>query len=134
MPPRWARTAGATPQHPLREALSLRGAHVSVLELLDAYRRRERSPVEVADETLERIARLPDRLRAFVTVTDDLARDQAAAAERAYGDGTAGPLAGVPITIKDLLDVAGASARCCTNTGPPAATPPSSRRCGGPGP
>jgi aspartyl-tRNA(Asn)/glutamyl-tRNA(Gln) amidotransferase subunit A len=80
---------------------------MSVLELVDTYRRRERSPVEVADETLARIRALPERLRAFVTVTDDLARDQAAAAERAYAEGTAGPLAGVPITIKDLLDVAG---------------------------
>ncbi len=80
---------------------------MSVLGLIDAYRRRARSPVEVARETLEHIAALPDRLRAFVTVTPELAAAQALAAERAYADGTAGPLAGVPVTIKDLLDVAG---------------------------
>jgi aspartyl-tRNA(Asn)/glutamyl-tRNA(Gln) amidotransferase subunit A len=80
---------------------------MSVIDLLDAYRRRERSPVEVVRETLQRADAMDTRLRAFVTLTPDLALQQAAAAERAYADGTAGPLAGVPVTIKDLLDVAG---------------------------
>ena len=84
-----------------------RRAGVSVAELIESYRRRERSPVEVARDALDRIERLQPRVNAFVTVTGELALEQAAAAERAYADGTAGPLAGVPITIKDLLDVTG---------------------------
>jgi aspartyl-tRNA(Asn)/glutamyl-tRNA(Gln) amidotransferase subunit A len=107
MPARWARTAEARPQRRLRDRASRAGALVSVLELIGAYQRRERSPVEVTRETLERIEALPDRLRAFVTVTPELAAAQAVDAEGAYAAGTARPLAGVPITIKDLLDVAG---------------------------
>ncbi|MDX6544468.1 MAG: aspartyl-tRNA(Asn)/glutamyl-tRNA(Gln) amidotransferase subunit [Gaiellales bacterium] len=80
---------------------------MSVIDLLDAYRRRERSPVEVVRETLQRADTVDVRLHAFVMLTPDLALEQAAAAERAYADGTAGPLAGVPMTIKDLLDVSG---------------------------
>ena len=80
---------------------------MSAAELIESYRRRERSPVEVARDALDRIERLQPRVNAFVTVTGELALEQAAAAERAYADGTAGPLAGVPVTIKDLLDVAG---------------------------
>src|SRR6476646_10812997 len=80
---------------------------MSVAELIESYRRRERSPVEVARDALDRIERLQPRVNAFVTVTGELALEQAAAAERAYADGTAGPLAVVPITIKDLLDVTG---------------------------
>jgi aspartyl-tRNA(Asn)/glutamyl-tRNA(Gln) amidotransferase subunit A len=80
---------------------------VSVLDLLGAYRRRERSPVEVVGETLERAAAADRELNAFVTLTPELALAQAAAAERAYADGSAGALAGVPVTIKDLLDVEG---------------------------
>ncbi len=80
---------------------------MSVAELIESYRRRERSPVEVARDALDRIERMQPRVNAFVTVTGELALEQAAAAERAYADGTAGPLAGVPVTIKDLLDVAG---------------------------
>ena len=80
---------------------------MSVAGLIESDRRRERSPVEVARDALDRIERLQPRVNAFVTVTGELALEQAAAAERAYADGTAGPLAGVPVTIKDLLDVAG---------------------------
>jgi aspartyl-tRNA(Asn)/glutamyl-tRNA(Gln) amidotransferase subunit A len=80
---------------------------VSVLDLLEAYRRRERSPVEVVRETLERAEAADAKLNAFVTLTPELALDQAAQAERAYATATAGPLAGVPVTIKDLLDVSG---------------------------
>jgi aspartyl-tRNA(Asn)/glutamyl-tRNA(Gln) amidotransferase subunit A len=80
---------------------------MSAAGLLDAYRRRERSPLEVTREVLDRIERLPPRLRAFVTVTGELALEQAAAAEAAYAEGRAGPLCGLPITIKDLLAVAG---------------------------
>ncbi|MGZ4431903.1 MAG: amidase family protein, partial [Gaiellales bacterium] len=65
------------------------------------------SPVEVTRELLGRIEVAQPRLNAFVTVTADLALEQAAAAERAYAEGDAGPLAGVPVSIKDLIEVRG---------------------------
>jgi aspartyl-tRNA(Asn)/glutamyl-tRNA(Gln) amidotransferase subunit A len=80
---------------------------LSALELRDGYRRRELSPVEVVDATLDRIDRLNPTLTAYVTVTADLARQQARRAERAYASGTAAPLAGVPISIKDLTPTKG---------------------------
>ena len=75
--------------------------------LIESFRSHERSPVEVAREALERIEALDTRLNAFVTRTPDLALGQAAEAERAHAAETAGPLAGIPIAIKDLVDVAG---------------------------
>jgi aspartyl-tRNA(Asn)/glutamyl-tRNA(Gln) amidotransferase subunit A len=80
---------------------------VSAAGLIESFRGRERSPVEVAGESLRRIDAVDARLNAFVTVTPDLALAQAGAAERAYAAGAAGPLAGVPVAIKDLVDVAG---------------------------
>jgi amidase len=85
---------------------------LSALELSTAMRRRELSPVEVVDHYLGRIARHNDDLGAFVTVSDLLAREQAAAAERALLDRAADPasrprLLGVPVPIKDLTQVAG---------------------------
>ncbi len=77
-------------------------AYMSATELIVAYQARTLSPVEVATSTLERIERLGPTLNAFVTVTGHLAMQQARAAEVAYGDGSAGPLAGVPISIKDI--------------------------------
>ncbi len=79
----------------------------SCLELVAAYERRDLSPVEVTLDALARIERVDPRLNAFVTVTGELALEQAEAAERAYASGTAGALAGIPLSIKDLVDVAG---------------------------
>ncbi len=75
--------------------------------LIESFRRRERSPVEVAQEALGRIDAVGARLNAFVTRTADLALEQAAAADSAHAAGTAGPLAGIPVAIKDLVDIAG---------------------------
>ena len=66
------------------------------------------SPTEVVEAHLDRIEERNARTNAFVTVTDDLARETAAAAERAIDDGDPlDPLHGVPIAIKDLADVEG---------------------------
>ena len=57
---------------------------------------------------LDRIARLDRRLSAFVTVTADLAREQAASADADFAQGRdRGPLQGIPYALKDLADTAG---------------------------
>ncbi len=78
---------------------------MSAVELAAAVRRKKVSPVEVVDAVLTRIERLNPKLNAYCTVTADLARRDAKAAERALmGKRTrVGPLHGVPFSIKDLL-------------------------------
>jgi len=84
---------------------------LTVLEMAAAIRGRELSPVEIAAHYLDRIAALNAEVGAFYTVTADVARDQAAEAEKAVAraaDPTAlPPLTGVPIPVKDLNMVAG---------------------------
>jgi amidase len=84
---------------------------LSVLETAAAIRSRELSPVEVTNHYLDRIERLNPEVGAFFTVTAELARDAAAAAEKTVaraGDTSAlPPLTGVPIPVKDLNMVAG---------------------------
>ncbi len=76
--------------------------------LARAIRDGDRSPTEVVESTLERIHERNDRTNAFVTITDDLAREMAAEADRAIAEGEPlGPLHGVPVAIKDLDDVEG---------------------------
>ncbi len=83
-------------------------AFLSALDLRERYRQRELSPVEVAETILARIETLNPRLTAFITVTPELALEQARAAERSYAPGGApGPLAGIPISIKDLTPTKG---------------------------
>lgn len=81
--------------------------YLPATELVRRYQARELSPVEVTETVLARTKRLNPELGAFVTVTPELAREQAQAAERAYADGTAGLLAGVPVSIKDLSPTRG---------------------------
>lgn len=84
---------------------------LTALDAAAAVRRREVSPVELVEHALARIDRLDGQVGAFVTVTPDLARDQARAAERAVADAddpaTLPPLLGVPTAIKDLNLTAG---------------------------
>lgn len=77
---------------------------LSAREQAAAIRDRELSPVDITEHYLNRIDRLGDRLGAFVTVTAELAREQAKAAEKAIQDGAGEtpPLLGVPVPIKDL--------------------------------
>ncbi len=73
-------------------------------ELAARIRRREISPVEVVDAFLARIDRINPILNAYCTVTADLARAGARRIDAAIQRGeSVGPLAGVPVSIKDLL-------------------------------
>ena len=77
-------------------------------ELAARIRDRDVSPVEVTQAVLDRIERHDGRINAFAHRTTDLALDTARAAERAVMRGdTLGPLQGVPVTIKDLHQLAG---------------------------
>lgn len=82
---------------------------MSALELRDLYRTRTLSPIEATRAMLERIERVNPTLNAIVNVTDDLALEQARAAEDAYRrdeiDGR--PLLGIPFTVKDNIQTKG---------------------------
>jgi amidase len=84
---------------------------LTALEQGAAIRAGEVSPTELVEHYLARVARLSETVGAFVTVTLDRAREQAAAAEqrlRAAGPGERlSPLLGVPTAIKDLNLTAG---------------------------
>lgn len=63
---------------------------------------------ERLEATLESIARSQPRLNAFITVTGEAARAEAAEAERELGaGGSRGPLHGVPVAVKDLIATQG---------------------------
>src|SRR5262249_23224721 len=81
---------------------------LSLAEVSAAIRAREVSPVEVTRRCLERIRRLDPGINAFITVTEELALEQARSAEAEIEAGRwRGPLHGVPIALKDLIDTAG---------------------------
>jgi Asp-tRNA(Asn)/Glu-tRNA(Gln) amidotransferase A subunit family amidase len=67
----------------------------SLTTLAELIRKREVSATEVVEAHLERIERLNPALNAVVTVASDLSQS------------AEGPLAGVPITVKDTIETAG---------------------------
>src|SRR3954467_5614949 len=80
----------------------------TISELAMRLRKREVSPVEIARECLDRIEKLNPALNAFITVMGDsaLAEARDAEAQAARGEWR-GPLLGIPIALKDLIDTAG---------------------------
>ena len=66
------------------------------------------SPVELAEAILARIEVLDPRISAFLHVDGDLVLSEARRAEQELSHGSnLGPLHGVPVAIKDIVDVAG---------------------------
>jgi aspartyl-tRNA(Asn)/glutamyl-tRNA(Gln) amidotransferase subunit A len=121
----------------------------SIRELSQKLFDRSISPVELTHDCLDRIERLNPILNAFITVTAESALERARLAEREIFRGHyLGPLHGIPLGLKDIIDVAGvrttaASAQFCTTPGTPPGTPQRDRvptedaqvvrrlRCGG---
>jgi aspartyl-tRNA(Asn)/glutamyl-tRNA(Gln) amidotransferase subunit A len=69
---------------------------------------RSLSSTQLVEALLARIERLDPKLHAFVEVYADEALRSAAAADAAAASGAArGPLHGIPIALKDIIDVAG---------------------------
>lgn len=80
----------------------------SIRQVSELLRAGSVSPVELTDDCLGRIKKLNPRLNAFVTVTGELARAQARQAEAEIRRGDwRGPLHGVPLALKDLIDTDG---------------------------
>jgi aspartyl-tRNA(Asn)/glutamyl-tRNA(Gln) amidotransferase subunit A len=63
--------------------------------------------VELLDGLLQVLAEREPSVRALVTTTVDLAREQAAKADFRLAAGERTPLLGIPVVVKDLIDVAG---------------------------
>jgi len=82
-------------------------ARLTALELRQAYRHREASPVEAIDAVAACLEAGDLARDAFVTLTLDDARSQARVAEQAWRRGAARSLEGIPLAIKDLFDTAG---------------------------
>jgi aspartyl-tRNA(Asn)/glutamyl-tRNA(Gln) amidotransferase subunit A len=91
-------------------------------ELVAAYRRRERSPVEVAEACLATIARRDPKLAAFCFTDPETTLAQARASERRWAEGEpAGLLDGVPVAVKDVFLTAGWPTLRGFPTAPPSA-------------
>jgi aspartyl-tRNA(Asn)/glutamyl-tRNA(Gln) amidotransferase subunit A len=81
--------------------------HMTLAELQRLLHARELSAKDLLSEHLVRIDNVDGEVKAFLRTTPQLAAQQAAQADRELKAGTAGPLAGIPLAVKDVLCVEG---------------------------
>ena len=87
-------------------------ANLTIHEARELLDRREVSSVELTGATLERIDQVDGSVGAFVTVTRELAQDQAGEADRRIAAGDAAPLTGIPMQLKDNMCTRGIRTTC----------------------
>ncbi len=79
----------------------------TILEISDDLRHGKVSPIDLTQHCLAKIEKLNPVLNAFITVTGEAALAEARAAEEEIRRGNwRGPLHGVPIALKDIIDTA----------------------------
>ncbi len=82
--------------------------HLSIAEMSRRMATQELSPVDLTQACLDRIEALDPKLHAFITVTAELAMDQARAAEQEIAtQGPRSPMHGIPFALKDIYDTVG---------------------------
>jgi aspartyl-tRNA(Asn)/glutamyl-tRNA(Gln) amidotransferase subunit A len=88
---------------------------LTITQASKLIRQKKLSPVELGKASLDRIDRLNPSLNAFITITRENAIKQAETAEREIHEGHwRGPLHGIPIGLKDLIDTAGVKTTCAS--------------------
>jgi aspartyl-tRNA(Asn)/glutamyl-tRNA(Gln) amidotransferase subunit A len=85
---------------------------LSASELGTRLRAGEISAVEIWDSCRSRIDGVDERVRAFLARTDDIAREQARAADARIAAGDAPGAAGIPLALKDVLSTRGVTTTC----------------------
>jgi aspartyl-tRNA(Asn)/glutamyl-tRNA(Gln) amidotransferase subunit A len=73
---------------------------------------RKISSVELTQQYLQRISEVDPKVKAFVTVTKEIALEQARKADAVKAAGQAGPLTGIPVAIKDVMCTRGVRTTC----------------------
>ena len=80
----------------------------------DGLARRDFSAVELTRSCLARIEQVESRVKAFITVTGDLALAQAEKADCLLATGDGQPLTGIPMQLKDLISTQGIPTTCAS--------------------
>jgi len=99
---------------------------LTIAEAAPRIRNGDLSPVDLTMAVLECIGRTEPRIHAYVSVQEDLALTSARKAAEELGSGRdRGPLHGIPVAVKDIIDIAGLPTCCGSESRrgvPPAAT------------
>ena len=85
---------------------------LTIHELREMLASGQVSAVEVTRDVLDRIEKVEDKVKAYITLDPELALQQAETADKKLKDGTGGPLCGIPVSVKDVLCTDGMRTTC----------------------
>jgi aspartyl-tRNA(Asn)/glutamyl-tRNA(Gln) amidotransferase subunit A len=85
---------------------------LTIHEAYGLLREKQLSSVELTGAYLARLKKVEPSVRAFVTITEELALQQARRADEAIAAGRIGPLTGIPLAIKDVICTRGVRTTC----------------------
>jgi len=85
---------------------------LTVHEAARLLARREVSAAELAEAVLGRVRAVEPRVGAYITLTEDAAREGARLADQRLGGGLGAPLTGIPVQVKDLISTRGIPTTC----------------------
>lgn len=88
--------------------------NLSLAELAKGLQEKSFSSLELTEHFLKRIKQLDQRYNSFITVSGELALEQARAADEKLNKGPQNPLCGIPIAHKDLFCTAGVKTSCAS--------------------
>ncbi|MDE0086002.1 MAG: amidase, partial [Candidatus Poribacteria bacterium] len=84
-------------------------------ELHDKLKAREITAVKLAESIYERIEEVEPQVKGYLTLTKEIALEQAGAADAGFQNGNEmPPLAGIPIAIKDVICTKGVRTTCAS--------------------
>lgn len=93
------------------------GRYWTIAEAAEAIAARRLSPVELVDDCVARISEEEPHIRSFALLLADEARRQAREAEREIvRNGPAGPLHGIPVGLKDVIETRGVPTKAGSKT------------------
>ncbi len=86
--------------------------HKTIAELSNDLHAKKISSVELTQQFLERIKKLDKTLNSFITVTEEIALQDAKTADAQLAKGQASPLTGIPFAQKDIFCTQGSKTSC----------------------
>ncbi len=80
---------------------------LTLIELREALRKGETNSVAATEAMLTHIVNVDNDIQSYLTITDEMAVEQAKAADERRAQGEDSPLLGVPVAVKDIINTRG---------------------------